>query len=254
MELKAYLNLPDSHLNVYNFAGMEFFWLAILFGFPLFLLYMEIWQRIFASYSDKVVNKILFGSAIITIPFVVLGVFTGLAAYKINPGFNPDTSFLEIIRLFLPTGILGIAVAGVIATVLSTLNSMIMVISATFIKDIYITFFDKTRDERKQLKMGRIITLCVGLLGVGIAYIFPNLVELAVAANEGLLILAAPIVGGFLWKRANEKSGFYSALIGFIVLWASYPVAGKYSFIPAVLLSVIIFIICSLKKHGKRTI
>ena len=153
-----------------------------------------------------------------------------------------------MIKTFLPAGILGLAVAGIIATILSTLNTMIMVLSAVITKDFYMTFINKRATEKKYLKVGRIITLCVGLIGIAIAYIYPNLVELAVAANEGLIILAPAIIGGFIWKKANEKGAFYSMLTGLVILWGSYPFLGKLSFIPAVIVSTIIFIWMGLRK------
>jgi SSS family solute:Na+ symporter len=241
-------NIPQGFTNVYNFGGAGLFWFAIIFGFPTFLLYMEMWQRIYASNSAKVARKIITWSAMLTIPFILIALIVGLAARKFLPGINPDYSFLLVIKTFLPPGILGLAIAGVIATILSTLNTMIMVISAIFIKDFYMTFINKKASERKYLMIGRIITLCVGIVGIAIAYIYPNLVELAVAANEGLIVLAPAIIGGFIWKRANERGAFYSMLAGLVILWGSYPFLGKLSFIPAVIISLIIFIVFGLRK------
>jgi SSS family solute:Na+ symporter len=243
-----FTNLPAGFTNVYNFGGAGLFWFAIIFGFPTFLLYMEIWQRIYASNNAKTARKIMVWSALLTIPFILISLIVGLAARKSLPGINPDYSFLLVIKTFLPAGILGLAVAGIIATILSTLNTMIMVLSAVITKDFYMTFINKRATEKKYLKVGRIITLCVGLIGIAIAYIYPNLVELAVAANEGLIILAPAIIGGFIWKKANEKGAFYSMLTGLVILWGSYPFLGKLSFIPAVIVSTIIFIWMGLRK------
>jgi SSS family solute:Na+ symporter len=246
--INLFIDLPTGFTNIYNFGGAGLFWFAIIFGFPTFLLYMEIWQRIYASNNAKTARKIIVWSALLTIPFIAIALIVGLVARKFLPGINPDYSFLLVIKEFLPTGILGLAIAGLIATILSTLNTMIMVISAILTKDFYMTFVNKKSSEKKYLKIGRVITLCVGAVGILIAYIYPNLVELAVAANEGLIVLAPAIIGGFLWKRASERGAFYSMLFGLIILWGSYPFLGKMSFIPAVIISLIIFIILSLKK------
>ena len=244
-----FTDLPAGFTNIYNFGGAVFFWFVIIFGFPVFLLFMEVWQRIYASNNEKVARKVMIWSAILTIPFISIALIIGLVARKFLPGINPDQSFFLVIKNFLPTGILGLAIAGIIATILSTLNTVIMVISAIVTKDFYITLINKKADEKKYLKVGRIITFCVGIIGIIIAYIYPSLVDLAVAATEGLIILAPAIIGGFIWKRANEKAAFYSMLIGLILLWGSYPFLGKMSFIPAMIISLLIFIIVSLKKE-----
>lgn len=241
--------LPTEYFNMYNFAGPSFFYLLILFGFPIFLMYMEVWQRIYASNDEKTANRTLLYSALLTVPFIVLATFAGLIARINLPNINADAALLEVMRAYLPAGILGLGIAGLIATLLSTLNSVIMVISAIFTKDFYMTFWKKNESESHYLNTGRLISLIVGILGVGVAFLFPKFVELALAANEGLLILAPAIIGGFIWKRANEKAAFYSILIGLIILWGSYAFIGKYSFIPAVITSLIVFIFFSLRKN-----
>ncbi|MGV8169129.1 MAG: sodium:solute symporter family protein [Candidatus Nanoarchaeia archaeon] len=252
---KLFSNLPSGYLNVYNFAGPSFFWLGILLGFPLFLFCMELWQRIFAGHSYKTVRNTLIGSAILTIPFIFLAMILGLAAVKTLPGLDPNSATFELMKTYLSPGILGLAIAGIIAAILSTLNSTIMVISACATKDIYISNIDKKASPKKQLLVGRLITLFVGVVGISIALIFPNLVELAVAGNEGLLALAPAILAGFLWKRTTEKAAFYSILTGFVVLWGSYPFIGKFSFIPSAILSVIVLLVLTYfpgKKSKKK--
>jgi len=245
-------NLPNGFTNIYNFGGAGFFWFGILLGFPVFLLYMEIWQRIYASNNPKTARKIIAWSAALTIPFLLIALIVGLAARKFLPNINPDYSFLLVIKTFLPAGLLGLAIAGLIATILSTLNTTIMVISAIITKDFYMTFINKHASDKKYLRVGRIITLCVSVVGISIAFLFPNLVELAVAANEGLIVLAPAIIGGFIWKRANEKAAFYSILIGLIILWGSYAFIGKYSFIPACIASLILYIAISLSSNQQH--
>ncbi|MFA5796568.1 MAG: sodium:solute symporter family protein [Candidatus Woesearchaeota archaeon] len=244
--------LPAGYLNIYNFAGPSFFWLVILFGAPVFLMYMEIWQRIYASADLKTVKRTLLYSALITIPFIVLAVIIGLIGRIQLPGINPDSALLLVIKNYLPTGLIGLAVAGLIATILSTLNTVIMVISAIFIKDFYMGSIKKHASEKHYLKVGRIITFCVGISGIALAYIFPNFVELAVAANGGVLILAPTVIGGFFWKKSTERGAFWSILSGFIVLVVSYPFLGKMSFLPACVVSLASFIGLSLMKKGKK--
>ncbi|MGV8162310.1 MAG: sodium:solute symporter family protein [Candidatus Nanoarchaeia archaeon] len=245
-------NLPAGYLNIYNFAGPSFFWMGMIFGFPLFLFCMEIWQRIFAGHSYKTVKNTLIGSALLTIPFVFLAMILGLVAVKTMPGLDPNSATFELIKTYLSPGILGLAIAGIIAAILSTLNSTIMVISACATKDIYISNIDKSASPKKQLLVGRLITLFVGIVGISIALIFPNLVELAVAGNEGLLALAPAILAGFLWKRVTEKAAFYSILSGFIVLWGSYPFIGKFSFIPAIIISILALLILTYFRGKKK--
>jgi SSS family solute:Na+ symporter len=60
-----------------------------------------------------------------------------------------------------------------------------------------------------------------------------------------LLILVPSIIGGFFWKRATAKGATYSLIVGTFVLIIFLFIDSEKAFVPAFLVSLVVFIIVS---------
>jgi len=152
----ALANLPAGYYNPFSFGGPVIFFGALIFGSILLLPAMEVWQRIYASSNEKEAKKALLWSAAINIPFTVVAVFLGLIAASLYTGINRDESLFVLMNGILPAGLLGLGIAGILATIISTVNSGMLVGSITILKDFYKNVFNKNASERNMLLMGRI--------------------------------------------------------------------------------------------------
>lgn len=233
-------NLPEGHLDLFNYSGPVFFFAGLLFGIPLLLVSMDVWQRIFAAFDEKTARRSFFIAGFVKVLFIAVVVLIGLAAVSLVPGVEGDASFFILMKEFLPPGILGLGFASILAIIMSTLDSLLMVGSATFTRDFYLHKFPALSDI-KQLMVGRVSVLVLGIIATFIAFIFQDIEKLLVVSAQIPLVMGPALIGGLLWSRSNEKAAFWSITLGFAVTLAVLPFATNFAFIPGILVSLIVF-------------
>ncbi|MDY6821436.1 MAG: sodium/proline symporter [Deferribacterota bacterium] len=135
--------------------------------------------------------------------------------------------FPYIIQQFTPPFLTGILLAGVLAAVMSTASSQIIMASSAISEDILQRILFKKRDfkEKIRLNISRLSTLFIGFLGILLIFYAKEYVYTIVSWGwAGLTSIYAPIITLlFFWKRLS-KVGVYSAfIVGFCVtiLWVS---------------------------------
>ena len=241
-------DLPTSYFNPFAYGGVSFFIAGIIFGVGGIFVTMELWQRIYASTSAKKAKKALLYSLSIIILFYAVSTFFGLSMKIFEPNLaDKNQTLFALMKLKLPTGILGIGIAGFIAIFISTINSTIMVASATLSKDFILNSFKtKKLSDKQKLFFSRFSTLICGLFGLIIAYLFPDLIKLSVNSLFMLLIIVPAVIGGFFWKKATAKGATYSLIIGTITLLIFMFFNSETAFAPAFIISLIVFVFVSL--------
>ncbi|MBC8215641.1 MAG: sodium:solute symporter family protein [Candidatus Marinimicrobia bacterium] len=148
---------------------------------------------------------------------------TGLAAvaYFAGQNVNPDNVFGLMAKEFLPQimpGLLGVFLASLLASVMSSCDSFMIASSALFTENIYKPL-QKNKTEKHYLKVGRIISLFIVLGGVSFAYWLPGVIK-------GLEIFwkIPPMMGlvfwlGLFWRRTTATGAWATTLVAFFTWW-----------------------------------
>ncbi|MDQ8183668.1 sodium:solute symporter family protein [Pelagicoccus sp. SDUM812005] len=148
---------------------------------------------------------------------------TGLAgiAYYTGQQINPDHLYGMLSREFFPQimpGMLGLFIATLLASVMSSCDSFMISASALFTENIYKPFRPKMSDTH-YLWAARIMSVLVVLLGVIYAYSLSDVIE-------GLEFLwkIGPMMGiafwlGLFWRRATSAAAWTSTLSALMVWW-----------------------------------
>lgn len=160
---------------------------------------------------------------------------TSLAAiaWYLNRGVDlatvkPDHVYGDVAREFLPRvmhGLLGIFLASLLASVMSSCDAFMVSSSALFTQNIYKPLAPGKPDSH-YLRVGRVASLAVVVGGLAFAYWVPN-VEVALKTWFRI----APMVGiafwiGLFWRRATPAGAWATAIAGFGTWWLlSQPVA-----------------------------
>ena len=192
--------------------------ISIFVWMPSIIGSMDLWQRIYASKSEKTAKEFLFLSGIFL--FVILFLFSIIGILsRANPHIQdiaPSLIPIEIISQ-LPKIWLAIAIVGVLSALMSTVDSMLIVLSAIFTHDI-IKYWKGVKDSKILLKTGRVSLVAFGLLSLFLAILLPNFVQLLGNALSSLAILTPAIIGGLFTKNLNKKAGFLSISSGFFII------------------------------------
>ena len=150
----------------------------------------------------------------------------------------------------------GVFVAGPLAAIMSTVDSMLLLVSASIVKDLYIRYRlkgDVSRiPARRVSRMSLGCTLATGFVVFLAAFKPPDLlVWINLFAFGGLeAVFLWPIVLGLYWKKANAAGAVLAMLGGaaaFILLTAGkISILGLHAIVPTLVFSFALFVLGSL--------
>ena len=178
-------------------------------------------QRALAAKDIAEAQKGVLFAAFLKLLMPVIVVLPGIAAVMLAPGLDkPDQAYPTMMRL-LPTGILGLVFAALVAAIVASLASKINSIATIFTLDFYAKMKPQA-DQQKLVRVGRITAIVAVLLGILAAkpllgsfdQAFQYIQEYTGFFTPGIVVI---FVLGLFWKRANE-AGALAAAIGSFVL------------------------------------
>ena len=164
-----------------------------------------------------------------------------------------DLAMPTLIVRLLPPFWAGVFIAGPLAAIMSTVDSMLLLASAAIVKDLYLHYRhqgDPARMTPASLRrMSLASTAAVGLL-VFLAAIQPPdlLVWINLFAFGGLeAVFLWPIILGLYWKGANAGGAVASILAGvgvfFFLSIVKPPLGGLHAIVPTLVISGLAFLV-----------
>mgnify|MGYP001223655090 CR=1 FL=1 len=194
---------------------------------------------------------------------VIGAVLTGIVgyAYASAKGVavdDPETIFIVLSQILFHPLIAGFLLAAILAAIMSTISSQLLVSSSSLTEDFYRTFLRKGASQSELVMVGRISVLVVSLVAIGLAFDrSSNILSLVGNAWAGFGSAFGPIILLSLYWKGLTRDG---ALAGMIVgaatvlfwLYAPITIAGQapsdfiYEMVPGFLLSGIAAIAVSL--------
>jgi len=154
----------------------------------------------------------IFGKRICTIAWML----TGLCAVVMYTQLaDPDLAYGTMARDLLPDiapGLIGLFIACMLASVMSTCDSLMVVASALFTKNLYKKFFVVGKDDKHYTLVGRIASALVVLLGIFVAFNLESVVDglefyWMVSALMGIAFWV-----GLFWRRATVAAAWAATL------------------------------------------
>ncbi|NOZ60840.1 MAG: sodium:solute symporter family protein [Calditrichaeota bacterium] len=209
--LKA--NLPPTHLVWHGGLGAQsvIVWFFIALGT---LIEPSFYQRCFAAENEKVAQRGIFFSVLFWVFFDFLTTFSGLYARAAFPHLkDPVTSYLVLGAHLLPPVIFGLFLAGLLATIMSTIDSYSFLAAMTFGRDFLWQLLPEKSDAKIKLytRYGLILS---GLLAIAIAYFAQSVIRIwKDLGSVGAPALVIPMAVSFFPRLKLRK---YFALISII--------------------------------------
>jgi SSS family solute:Na+ symporter len=142
-----------------------------------------------------------------------------LIAGKSAPsGATFNNALLLLMRDLLPNGILGVAVAGLLASFMAGMAANLSSFNTVFTYDIWQTYIKKDRPDGYYLGIGRIVTAVATVLAIGTAFIastYSNLMDyLQTLFSFFNAPLFATFILGMFWKRMTKAAGWSGLVLG----------------------------------------
>lgn len=217
-------------------GGTTGFALGVLFfnNFSWFFGYLggqpQISSRFMALKNEKEAKQGITVAIIWTV-LAYVGAFliglTAIAIYKQGSFADTETVLPNMILDLMPPWIAGVLLAGILAAIITTANSQIMVVTSSVSEDIIHRTLGVKLTDKQLVSLSRIVILISGIIGVVIALTSQSLVYLVVSwawAGVGGTLSPA-ILMTFFWKRYSSTGVIATVLSGFVftILWISTP-------------------------------
>jgi len=199
-------------------------WPGLLIGVPIlgfyyWILNQYIVQRVLGARDITEARRgaILAGLLKLTPLFIMM--LPGAFAFTLLPGLDsPDKVFPTLIQEFLPVGLTGIVLAGLLSAILSSVDSALNSASTLLVLD----FIEPARGRKLTSQQGRrygtLATLGFMLVAAVWApsiQLFPGLFSYIQAM---FAYIVSPVVAvflvGFFWPRGNAQAAFVSLVAG----------------------------------------
>ncbi|QUX27677.1 sodium:solute symporter family protein [Nocardiopsis akebiae] len=209
--------------------------LGIVFGLG-FVLAFGYWttnfvevQRAMASKSMSAAMRtpIIGAFPKLFIPFIVIipGMIAGVSVSEMvqlkageNPGVDYNDAILLLMRDVLPNGLLGVALAGLLASFMAGMAANLSSFNTVFTYDIWQAYVVKNRPDSYYLGMGRWVTVGATVGAVGTAFIASGYSNLMDYLQQLFSFFNAPLFATFIlgmyWKRMTPHAGWSGLAAG----------------------------------------
>ncbi|WP_026699681.1 sodium/pantothenate symporter [Salibacterium aidingense] len=232
------------------------FWILVgvgVIGLP------QVAVRAMSYKSAKGMHRALIIGTIV-VAFMMFGMhLVGVMARPILPGIETADSVMPQIAMeVLPAWLAGLVLAAPMAAIMSTVDSLLLLVSSTVVKDVYLNYMnpEATRKQVKRISFG--VTALLGITVFAMSLTPPDLlIWLNLFAFGGLeSAFIWPVVLGLYWTKGNKYGAMASIIIGvgaYSLIHNLWPEPfGMHTVTLPVLLSFAGYIIGSLAVRRKR--
>lgn len=195
--------------------------------------------------------------------------FAGIA-YVAKTGLtldDPETIFIVLSQILFSPLVAGFLLAAILAAIMSTISSQLLVTSSSLTEDLYKTFLHKDATDKQQVLVGRISVAIVALVAIYLAYDRESsILSLVSNAWAGFGAAFGPVIIGSLYWKKMTRNGALSGMVtgaATVLLWIYAPIdidgqslsSIMYEIVPGfILCSLVIYIVSTMSPQSDSAI
>jgi len=213
-------------------------WIGIVFGLG-FCLSFAYWTTNFAEVqrgmSAKDESSARLTPIVAAYPKVIIPLGTvipGMAAILLIPGLGTagglsyNDAIPALYNKYLPLGVLGVAVTGLLAAFMAGMAANVSSFNAVWTYDIWQNYIRPGRPDRYYLQVGRITTVVGVFIGIGTAFLAAGYSNIGNYFQALFSFFNVPIfvtfILGMFWRKAGRGSGFYGLIVGTVFSFGTW--------------------------------
>lgn len=205
--------------------------------------------------ETKSARRIGIGWMILSLFGAIATALVGVAYYKQNPDVklaDPETVFIALGQIIFHPLIAGIMLAAVLAAVMSTISSQLIVTSSALIEDLYKAVMKSDATDKHYVFLGRMAVLVVSLIAMVLAW--PNkesILKLVSFAWAGFGGAFGPIIIlSLYWRKLTAQGALWGMVAGAITvgIWGNVEALSDmlYEIVPGFIICLLVTWIVSL--------
>lgn len=219
------VRIPAEIWSPVRFGGYSYLIGGLTIGILLPLISLEMWLRVFAADEKRIAKSAFRWSALLVAPFYVVPMMAGaVAPIILGPIEGSQTVLVEVLAIKLPQPVMAMVYLGLVATIISTTNTLQLVLGAVVHRDLI-------PHRRENVTSSRVVAAVVGLTASLAAFFVKDIVDL-VLAGAFVIILMGPLFLDLVMRSKIEPSytpDWITAgalIIGVVVTCFGYPLIG----------------------------
>ncbi len=220
--LKA--NLPATHFSPTGGVGLA---TTLVWGFIALstLVDPNFYQRVFAAKSEKVARNGILISTLIWFLFDICTTAGAMYARAVIPEAASDKAYLIYAVQILPNGIKGLVLAGILATILSTLDSYLFIAGTTVSYDMV------PKKWKGKVSLYHLGIIFVGILAVVMGLVFDGNIKSVwkTLGSYSASCLLLPVVYGYIFPgKIKDMQFVFASILGVITvtIWRNVSLPG----------------------------
>lgn len=210
-------NLPATHFNVTGTVGWA---TTLVWGFIALstLVDPNFYQRCFAAVNEKAARNGILISTLIWFLFDICTTFGAMYARAVIPSATPSHSYLTYAVQLLPDGLRGFMLAGILATILSTMDSYLFLAGTTLAYDL------APKKWRGKILIHHLGILLVGLIAVIMSLMFKGNIKTVwkTLGSFSASCLLLPVIYGHIFPKKIRDNQFVAACLVGVVATATW--------------------------------
>lgn len=227
--------LFDTVIEKYGEGGLNPFvhpqlgWQYVLYTALVLSATVLTWQtmisRVLSAKDEKVAKKIYTRTSMFYIVRSLIPVLWGVAALSLisldSVGGAPIKAMPKMLSTLLPSGIIGILVAAMLAADMSTDSSYLLGWASVIYNDILVIFHKNSWEEKKAIFVNRLLVALIGifLLLYGLWYPLKSdlWVYMTLTATIYSVSVSTLLIAACYWKKANDWGAYAAIIVGAII-------------------------------------
>jgi SSS family solute:Na+ symporter len=211
-------SLPESHFEP---LGNMTLTRALGYSLPTMLLLLGesgMYQRFFSARDQAAAKRSVIGWIIGTIILEGLIVVLAVIGSGIFPEIDSEMVILHSVKDGLPIVAGCITLAAIVAVIVSTADSFLLVPATNIMRDIYQRFINPEASQQKIVRYSRYVVVFLGLFAFVQVRFFEQVLAMALYAYTMYGVGITPaVMAAFFWKRATALGGAVSIGAGMVV-------------------------------------
>tara|TARA_B100001059_G_scaffold226788_1_gene255738 strand:+ start:810 stop:2186 length:1377 start_codon:yes stop_codon:yes gene_type:complete len=204
--------------------------------------------RFISARDDGEIKKARIVSSLVLLVLTFGAVTVGVAGRALFPGLeDPENIFPVISNNLFPQIISGMLLVVVLSAIMSTVDSLLLLVSSSIIRDTYQKILKSSKDEKTLANYGKYVTIFIGLIAVLAAVQEPRVIfDFVLLSWSGLGSAFGPVIIGILYNKKITWKGVFAGMSGgFLastiwVAWFKADYYGLYEAIPGFIVGLIL--------------
>jgi sodium/proline symporter len=176
----------------------------------------QLMVRFMSARSEKSLVPAMTISITVILLFDLGAVLTGMAGRALMPGLEDPERILPLLSTsILPPVLGGVMMVVVLAAIMSTVDSLLILASSAVVRDYWQQIRGTTLSDHALANRGKVVTLLIGLIGIGFAlHQTPLIFWFVLFAWSGLGAAFGPVLLCALWYPPTTLRGAVAGMLG----------------------------------------